>query len=85
MSLDVANSILSVTFNLGTDVPVREFFGAVEQWHSDALALSFVLSRNIKRRFQELLKIRGVPIFVGGRSILNYQTLARRALRPTHG
>jgi DNA-binding transcriptional MerR regulator len=65
-------------FNLGTDVPMREYQGALRQWRCDALALSFVLSRNIKKRFQELSQIRGLPIFVGGRSILNYQGLARR-------
>jgi DNA-binding transcriptional MerR regulator len=64
--------------NLGVDLPVREYRKAVEAWHSDALGLSFVLSRNIKKRFQELAQIRGLPIFVGGRSILNYQGLARR-------
>jgi methanogenic corrinoid protein MtbC1 len=64
--------------NLGTDVPVREYLGTLEQWRCDALALSFVLSRNIKKRFHELLQIRGLPIFVGGRSIVNYQALARR-------
>ena len=40
--------------------------------------LSFVLSRNINKRFRELSKIRGVPVFVGGRSIVNHQGLARR-------
>ena len=57
---------------------VREYLAAVKQCHPDALGLSFVLSRNIKKRFQELLQIRGLPIFVGGRSILNYQGLAKR-------
>ena len=64
--------------NLGVDIPVREYLAAVNQWRPDALGLSFVLSRNIKKRFQELLQIRGLPIFVGGRSILNYQGLARQ-------
>lgn len=64
--------------SLGVDVPVSEIAGAVEHFRPDALALSFVLSRNINKRFQELREIRGVPIFVGGRSILNYQRLARR-------
>lgn len=64
--------------DLGVDLPVREYRKAVEAWHPDALGLSFVLSRNIKKRFQELEQIRGLPIFVGGRSILNYQGLARR-------
>jgi methanogenic corrinoid protein MtbC1 len=64
--------------NLGADLPVREYFAAVDHWHPDALALSFVLSRNIKKRFQELREFRALPVFVGGRSILNYQGLARR-------
>jgi len=64
--------------NLGADLPVREYQKAVEHWQPDALGLSFVLSRNIRKRFQELSQIRGLPIFVGGRSILNYQALARR-------
>jgi hypothetical protein len=63
---------------MGVDLPVREFQKAVERWRPDALALSFVLSRNINKRFQELARIRAVPIFVGGRSIVNYQGLARR-------
>jgi DNA-binding transcriptional MerR regulator len=64
--------------NLGVDLPVGEFLKAVEAWRPAALGLSFVLSRNIRKRFQELSKIQGLPIFVGGRSILNYQSLARR-------
>lgn len=64
--------------NLGVDLPIREYFAAVDHWHPDALALSFVLSRNIKKRFQELREFRCLPVFVGGRSILNYQGLARR-------
>jgi methanogenic corrinoid protein MtbC1 len=63
---------------LGVDLPVREYQEAVTRWRPDALALSFVLSRNINKRFQELSQVRGVPVFVGGRSILNYQGLARR-------
>ncbi|MGD0042767.1 MAG: hypothetical protein ABSE84_20575, partial [Isosphaeraceae bacterium] len=42
--------------------------------------LSFILSRNIKKRFQELQAIQTIPVFVGGRSIVNYQSVAR-----THG
>jgi len=64
--------------NLGVDLPVSEFARAVHDFQPDALALSFVLSRNINKRFQELSKLRAVPVFVGGRSILNYQGLARR-------
>jgi MerR family transcriptional regulator, light-induced transcriptional regulator len=63
---------------LGVDLPVREFQRVAERWRPDALGLSFVLSRNINKRFRELARIRDVPIFVGGRSILNYQGLARR-------
>jgi methanogenic corrinoid protein MtbC1 len=63
---------------LGSDLPVSEIVRAVERFRPDALALSFVLSRNVHKRFQELSKIVEVPIFVGGRSILNYQSLARR-------
>jgi methanogenic corrinoid protein MtbC1 len=63
---------------MGVDLPVSEYAKAVEAWHPDALGLSFVLSRNINKRFQELAKIRGLPIFVGGRSIVNHQGLARR-------
>src|SRR4051794_18192227 len=65
-------------FNLGVDLPVREYQSCVQRWRPDAMALSFVLSRNIKKRFQGLFQIKGLPIFVGGRSILNYQSLARR-------
>jgi DNA-binding transcriptional MerR regulator len=64
--------------NLGVDLPVQEIQKAVTAWRPDALGLSFVLSRNIQKRFQELNRIRGIPIFVGGRSILNYQGLARQ-------
>jgi MerR family transcriptional regulator, light-induced transcriptional regulator len=64
--------------NLGVDLPVREFQKAVEAWRPEAVGLSFVLSRSINKRFRELAEIRAVPVFVGGRSILNYQGLARR-------
>ena len=63
---------------LGVDLPVSEYRKAIEAWRPHALALSFVLSRNINKRFQELSQLRGAPVFVGGRSILNYQGLARR-------
>jgi len=63
---------------LGVDLPVEEYQKAVESWRPDALAVSFVLSRNINKRFRELSKIEGVPVFVGGRSIVNHQALARR-------
>ena len=63
---------------LGVDLPIEQYQKAIETWRPDALGLSFVLSRNINKRFQELSKIEGVPIFVGGRSIVNHQGLARR-------
>jgi DNA-binding transcriptional MerR regulator len=63
---------------IGTDLPVREYQTAIDAWRPDALALSFVMSRNINKRFRELERLRGAPVFVGGRSILNYQGLARR-------
>ena len=64
-------------YNLGVDLPVEEFKLGTERLHPSAVGLSFVLSRNIKKRFQELEKLRTVPVFVGGRSIVNYQSLAR--------
>jgi methanogenic corrinoid protein MtbC1 len=63
--------------NLGVDLPVSEYVSAVQSLQPSALALSFILSRNIKKRFQELQEIRQVPVFVGGRSIVNYQSVAR--------
>lgn len=74
------------TINLGVDLPVSELRAAVARWRPAALGVSFVLSRNINKRFQELSSIRDVPVFVGGRSILNYQGLAQRnGLRPLPG
>jgi hypothetical protein len=64
--------------NLGVDLPVCAYQRAIATWRPDALGLSFVLSRSINKRFRELSQIREVPIFVGGRSIVNYQGLARR-------
>jgi MerR family transcriptional regulator, light-induced transcriptional regulator len=63
---------------LGVDLPVEEYQKAIDRWHPAAVGLSFVLSRNINKRFQELAKIQSVPVFVGGRSIVNHQGLARR-------
>lgn len=63
---------------MGVDLPVAEYQKAIDLWQPDALALSFVLSRNINKRFRELEKLTNVPIFVGGRSIVNHQGLARR-------
>ncbi len=64
-------------YNLGVDLPVREYRAAIPGLRATALAISFVLSRNIRKRFQELEEIQDVPVFVGGRSIINYQSLAR--------
>ncbi len=64
--------------DLGVDLPVSEYQKAALAWKPDAIGLSFVLSRNINKRFKELSLIRDVPVFVGGRSILNYQGLARK-------
>lgn len=72
--------------SLGVDLPVAEFQKAIDAWKPRALCLSFVLSRNINKRFDELKAIQGVPIYVGGRSILNYRSLARKhGLRPLPG
>ena len=86
----IANLILERAgwrvINLGVDLPVSEYVRAVEHLRPDALALSFVLSRNINKRFQELSRLESLPVFVGGRSILNYQSLARRyGLTPVLG
>ncbi len=64
--------------NLGVDLPVREFEKAVRSRRPDGVGLSFVLSRNINKRFRELESIADVPVIVGGRGVLNYQSLARR-------
>ncbi len=66
------------TLSVGVDLSIEQYIDAIEQWRPDALALSFVLSRNINKRFQELARIVHLPVFVGGRSILNYQKLARQ-------
>lgn len=72
--------------SLGVDLPVREFQKAVDLWKPDAVCISFVLSRNINKRFDELARLRGAPVYVGGRSIVNYQGLARKhGLRPLVG
>ncbi len=64
--------------SLGVDLPASEIQAAVDRWKPDAVCLSFVLSRNVNKRFDELASIRGAPVFVGGRSLLNYRGLARR-------
>lgn len=63
---------------LGSDLPVAEYHQAIHSWKPDAVAISFVLSRNIKKRLAELNGLSGPPIFVGGRGVLNHQSLIRR-------
>ncbi len=63
---------------LGSDLPVSNYQRAIDLWRPSAVGVSFVLSRNINKRFDELGSLRGAPVYVGGRSILNYQGLARR-------
>lgn len=63
---------------LGADLPVREVQSGIDTWKPAAVGVSLSLSRNIRKRFDELSRLRGAPIFVGGRSVLNYQSLARR-------
>ncbi len=43
----------------------------------DAVGLSFALSRSVNKRFRELAELHDFAVFVGGRSVLNYQRLAR--------
>ena len=43
---------------MGVDLPSPSISKAIEAWRPDALGLSFVLSRNINKRFQELSEIR---------------------------
>jgi methanogenic corrinoid protein MtbC1 len=62
---------------LGVDLPVVELRKAAEAWKPDAIGVSFVLSRSINKRFRELATISGVPVFVGGRSMMNHRALAR--------
>ena len=64
---------------LGTDVPLAELPAAVGKWRPDVLCVSFPLARGIRRKFDVLKRIKGVPIVVGGRSIVDYQCLARQA------
>jgi methanogenic corrinoid protein MtbC1 len=71
---------------LGVNVPVAELRDAAEAWRPDAVGVSFVLSRSINKRFRELGTIREVPVFVGGRSLMNHKALARRyGLTPVAG
>jgi methanogenic corrinoid protein MtbC1 len=71
---------------LGSDLPVQVFQEAIDAWRPDAVGVSFTLARSINKRFRELAKLVGAPVYVGGRSILNYQSVARRyALIPVPG
>lgn len=63
---------------LGADLPIHEVQRGIDRWQPVAVGVSLSLSRNIRKRFDELESLRGAPIFVGGRSLLNYQGLARR-------
>lgn len=63
---------------LGTDLPCEEYQRAIDLWKPAGACVSFVMSRNITKRFQELAGLRGARVFVGGRSILNYCGLARK-------
>jgi methanogenic corrinoid protein MtbC1 len=74
------------TIVLGVDLPASEYHDAIARWRPNALGISFVLSRNINKRFDELSGVRGAPVFVGGRGILNHQKAARsRGLIPLTG
>jgi methanogenic corrinoid protein MtbC1 len=64
--------------NLGTEVPINTLLQSIQRFTPVAVGVSFILSRNIRKRFAELTRVKDVPIFVGGRSLLNYQSLARR-------
>ncbi|WP_169977031.1 MerR family transcriptional regulator [Tautonia rosea] len=63
---------------LGADLPIREVQRGIDRWKPVAVGVSLSLSRNIRKRFDELESLHGAPIFVGGRSLLNYQGLARQ-------
>ena len=63
---------------LGTEVPIGTLIQAIGRFQPGAVGISFILSRNIRKRFAELSRITEVPVFVGGRSVLNHQGLARR-------
>jgi DNA-binding transcriptional MerR regulator len=63
---------------LGVDLPAAEYQKAIDYWRPSAVCVSFVMSRHVNRRFAELGGLRGAPVFVGGRSIVNYRNLARR-------
>ena len=63
---------------LGSNVPAGDLQQAIDRWRPDAVGISFVLSRNTNKRFAELGKLRGSPVFIGGRSIVNHTCVARR-------
>jgi DNA-binding transcriptional MerR regulator len=63
---------------MGGDLPIGEYQKAIDLWRPDFVAISLVLSRNIRKRFEELAQLRGAKVYIGGRSILNYRGLARR-------
>ncbi len=64
--------------NLGADVPVEAIQCAIDLWQPIAVGVSLSLSRNITKRFQELGEVRGAPVIVGGRSVINYQSMGRK-------
>ncbi|QDV32733.1 MerR family transcriptional regulator [Tautonia plasticadhaerens] len=64
---------------LGADLAVREIQQAIHDWEPVAVGISMTLSRNVRKRFGELSGLRGAPVFVGGRSVVNYQGLAKRS------
>lgn len=64
--------------SLGADLPTHEYQKAIDARRPAAVCVSMVLSRSITKRFQELAALRGAPVFVGGRSVVNYRGLARR-------
>ncbi len=71
---------------MGTDLPTAEYQKAIDLWRPAAVCISFVMSRNVKRRFAELGGLSGAPVFVGGRSLVNYRGLAKRfGLQPLVG
>lgn len=64
---------------LGADLETREIQRAIDDWEPVAVGISMTLSRNVRKRFGELSRLRGSPVFVGGRSVVNYQGLAKRS------
>ncbi|GIW85754.1 MAG: hypothetical protein KatS3mg108_0078 [Isosphaeraceae bacterium] len=64
--------------SLGVDLPLAEFQKAIDYWKPSAVCISFVMSGHLNQRFAELATLRGAPVFVGGRSLVNYSRQARR-------